>query len=189
MGARVTPSLALLIAHLLAGGGVGGAAAASAAPPSNEPLVMVGLANGGNPGESPPATSFDDPAKLARWNFSAVTILNHELCANFSAVSPDVFPAGSPSARWLATVREGKQRELAAYKARGLKVISKLDMVVLPATLLQLFKAEVTDERGKLSFARSKTRELLSAMFDEVVALFPGIDGFQVRVGEVYLQE
>ena len=189
MGARVTPSLALLIALLLAGGGVGGAAAASAAPPSNEPLVMVGLANGGNPGESPPATSFDDPAKLARWGFDHVTILNHELTANFSAVSPDVFPAGSPSARWLATVREGKQRELAAYKARGLKVISKLDMVVLPATLLQLFKAEVTDERGKLSFARSKTRELLSAMFDEVVALFPGIDGFQVRVGEVYLQE
>ena len=29
---------------------------------------------------------------------------------------------------------------------------------------------------------------LLAAMFDEIVELFPGIDGFQVRVGEVYLQ-
>jgi len=48
---------------------------------------MVGLANGGNPGESPPATSFDDPAKLAAGGFNAVTILNHELCANFSTVS------------------------------------------------------------------------------------------------------
>jgi hypothetical protein len=40
-----------------------GAPATPAAPP-NVPLVMVGLANGGNPGESPPQTSFDDPAKV-----------------------------------------------------------------------------------------------------------------------------
>lgn len=118
-----------------------------------------------------------------------MTILNHELCANFSTVSPKVFPAGSPEAAWLAAVREGKQRELAAYTARGLKVISKLDMVVLPATLVQLYKSEVTGARGKLSFARNKTRELLGVMFDEIVALFPAIDGFQVRVGEVYLQD
>ena len=78
-------------------------------------------------------------------------------------------PAGSAAARWQAAVTEGKQRELAAYKARGLRVISKLDMVVLPATLLMLYKAEITDPRtGKLSFARNKTRALLSAMFDEV---------------------
>jgi len=62
-------------------------------------------------------------------------------------------------------------------------------MVVLPATLVKLYKADVTDAKGKLSFAKNKTKELLSVMFDEVVALFPGIDGFQVRVGEVYLQD
>ena len=186
--ATATSTALPLYLHLL---GLLVAAGATRTPlPANVPLVMVGLANGGNPGESPPATSFDDPAKLERWGFDAVTILNHELCANFSSVSPEVFPAGSPSAAWLATVREGKQRELAAYAARGLKVISKLDMVVLPQTLLKLYKTEVTDPKtGKLSFARNKTRELLSVMFDEVVALFPQIDGFQVRVGEVYLQD
>jgi hypothetical protein len=201
--------------------------APSAPPPKNEPMIMVGLANGGNPGESPPATSFDDPDKLAARGFNAVTILNHELCANFSTVSPLVYPEGSVAASWLDSVREGKQRELASYKARGLQVISKLDMVVLPAALVKLYKAEVTDAAGHLSFSRNKTKELLSVMFDEVVELFPGkktgpthptvilkriilprqardnhrastqkndrfiagIDGFQVRVGEVYLQD
>ena len=43
----------------------------SGAPP-NERMIMVGLANGGNPGETPPATSFDDPAKLASRGFNAV---------------------------------------------------------------------------------------------------------------------
>ena len=78
---------------------------------------------------------------------------------------------------------------MASPGAHGRELSSETCPAARSATLLQLFKAEVTDERGKLSFARSKTRELLSAMFDEVVALFPGIDGFQVRVGEVYLQE
>ena len=45
---------------------------ASSRAPSNDPMIMVGLANGGNPGESPPATSFDDPAKLASRGFNAV---------------------------------------------------------------------------------------------------------------------
>eukprot|EP01043_Picozoa_sp_COSAG02_P058621 COSAG02_NODE_7328_length_3061_cov_5.107698_4_plen_225_part_00 len=86
-------------------------------------------------------------------------------------------------------MRQGKQRELASYKARGLQVISKLDMVVLPSTLVKMFQSEVTDAAGHLSFAKNKTQELLTIMFDEVLELFPGIDGFQVRVGEVYLQD
>jgi hypothetical protein len=61
---------------------------AAATPLTNERMIMVGIANGGNPGETPPSTSFDDPSKLAGRGFNAVTILNHELCANFSAVSP-----------------------------------------------------------------------------------------------------
>ena len=53
-----------------------------------------------------------------------------------------------------------------------------------------MHRAEVTDAKtGKLSFNRAMTKTLLSAMFDEVLALFPEIDGFQVRVGEVYLQD
>jgi len=130
------------------------AASCAAASPPNEPMIMVGLANGGNPGETPPSTSFDDPAKLAGRGFNAVTILNHELCANFSSVSALVYPGGSAAASWLSAVRDGKQRELASYKARGLQVISKLDMVVLPATLVKMFKSEVTDAAGHLSFAR-----------------------------------
>jgi hypothetical protein len=39
-------------------------------------------------------------------------------------VSPLVYPEGSPEAVWLSSVIEGKQRELASYKARGLQVVS-----------------------------------------------------------------
>jgi hypothetical protein len=66
----------------------GSDAGPSGGPPPNEPMIMVGIANGGNPGETPPATSFDDPSRLASRGFNAVTILNHELCANFSVMSP-----------------------------------------------------------------------------------------------------
>lgn len=99
---------------------------------------------------------------MAWRRFDAVTILNHELCASFDRIAPTggaVFPAGSPSRAWLETVRAGKSRELAAYKAKGLMVISKLDMVVLPAALVAAFKAEVTDPiTHKLSFAMPKTK-------------------------------
>ena len=52
-----------------------------------------------------------------------------------------------------------------------------------------MYKSELVDDHGRLSFARNKTKELVSLMFDEIVALFPQIDGFRVRVGEVYLQD
>ena len=72
-----------------------------------------------------------------RRGFDAVAILNHELCAAFDGVAgpnssaPAVFPNGTAARAWLDVVRAGKKAELQGYKARGLKVISKLDMVVL----------------------------------------------------------
>ena len=83
-------------------------------------------------------TPCDTPlALLAPQGFDAVTVLNHELCAAFddvagpNASSPSVFPNGTAARGWLEVVRAGKKAELQAYKARGLRVISKLDMVVL----------------------------------------------------------
>ena len=46
--------------------GLAGIVAATARPP-NAAMTMVGIANGGNPGESPQATSFTDPDKLKDW--------------------------------------------------------------------------------------------------------------------------
>ena len=99
------------------------------------------------------------------------------------------FPAGSAARAWVDLYGDAKAAELAAAKLAdpSLTVIYETDMIVLPKGVIDLYHDEIVDATtGRVSIDRPKTLELLGAMFDEIITRFPAVDGFQIRVGEVY---
>jgi len=141
-----------------------------------------------NPGEPPFQTRFLNPAHLADYGFNGQVFKHINCVATFAATGVDCFPAGSPERAWLKKFTPGIEREIAAAKARGLKVFYHIDLFVLPKRLVEHFKDEICDpQTGRILPDQPKTLELHRVLFDELTARFPQVDGYIIRVGETYL--
>ena len=156
---------------------------------TNAPLLWYSLE--GDPGRPHHPTSFFDFAVPTGddWGFTAWNAQNLVEAATFDNVTGgQAFPAGSAARAWVDLYGDAKAEELAAAKlaAPSLRVIYETDMIVLPKALIALYRHDIVDATGRVSIDRPKTLELLGSMFDEILERFPAIDGFQIRVGEVY---
>jgi hypothetical protein len=141
-----------------------------------------------NPGEPPFQTRFLDPAHLADYGFNGQVFKHINCVATYAASGVDCFPAGSPDRAWLEQFTPGIEREIAAAKAKGLKVFYHVDLFVLPKRLVEHFKKEICDpQTGRILLDRPTTLELHKILFDELTARFPQVDGYIIRVGETYL--
>ena len=143
-----------------------------------------------NPGEPLTKTVFNDPVYLAKNQFTGQVINDFSFAhaaITFDKLNPQIFPKGSKERLWVENsankIRENIDK---AHKA-GIKVYYFTDIIVLPKKLVDIYRSEICDENGKISFERPKTIEIHRIMLNELFDTFPELDGLVIRTGETYL--
>lgn len=143
-----------------------------------------------NPGEPLTVTEFTNPQKLKSYGYNG-QVINDFVFAHaaltFDTFDKRIFPEGSKERAWVLQAAEKVSANIKAAKRAGIKVYYFTDIVVLPKKLVELYKNDICDENGKISFDRPKTLEIHRMMFDELFETFPDLDGLIVRTGETYL--
>ncbi len=143
-----------------------------------------------NPGEPLTNTVFNDPVYLANNEFTG-QVLNDFTFAHaaitFDKLNPAIFPVGSKERMWVEnSAKKVRENIVKAHKA-GIKIYYFTDIIVLPKKLVELYKSEICDANGKISFERPKTIEIHRIMLNELFDTFPDLDGLVIRTGETYL--
>lgn len=64
-----------------------------------------------------------------------------------------------------------------------------LDMLVLPSSLVEKHRAELTNEQGKLDISKPYTQLCIRELMEEMFKTFPQLDGLVIRTGETYLHD
>ena len=141
-----------------------------------------------NPGEQAFDTNFLNPEYLRGYGFSGQVFKHVHCMVTLDKVAPGIFPASEEERVWLDAFTEELHGQLKAAKAAGLEVYSHIDLLVLPAAIVEHFKGEICDpETGRIDIEKPKTLELHRAVIDEMFERFPELDGLVIRVGETYL--
>lgn len=143
-----------------------------------------------NPGEPLTVSEFNSPARLAAYGYTAQVVndfMPPTTAVTFDRVDPGILPEGSAAREWATANARRIDARTRHIHAAGLQALYFTDFVVLPAALVDKYRADVTDTTGAISIHRSTTRELLRAMIAEMVERFPYLDGLVIRTGETYL--
>lgn len=143
-----------------------------------------------NPGEPLTQTSFTNPQKLRSYGYNG-QVINDFVFAHaaltFDKLDKRIFPEGSKEREWVKQAAEKVRSNIRLAKQAGLKVYYFTDIVVLPKKLVELYRDEICDEQGRITFDKPKTLEIHRLMFDELFETFPDLDGLIIRTGETYL--
>jgi hypothetical protein len=143
-----------------------------------------------NPGEPITKTEFNSPKFLATNGYTGKVMNDFRFvhtAITFKKISLDIFPEGSKELQWIKATADSIKRNIAEAKKAGLEIYYFTDIIVLPKKLVELYKNEICDSTGKISFAKPKTIEIHKIMLDEVFETFPDLDGLVIRTGETYL--
>lgn len=157
-------------------------------PARDAPYIVLSDMVHNNPGEIPFDSMFNGPEVLLDYGYRALTFKDIHTLATFDALGLDLYPTGSPQRAWLDTKTAELTHQLRVAKDNGLKVFSHIDLFGLPSNLVAQLYDELTIS-NKISILREKTREVHQVMFDEIATRFPELDGYFVRVGELYLYD
>lgn len=142
-----------------------------------------------NPGEAQTQTAFRKPEKLASYGFNAMVINEFKFpqCAvSFDKFDKRIFPKGSEERKWIENLRKEINAQIDDCHAKGLKCYYFTDIIVLPKRLVELYKNDICDENGTISFEKPMTWKIHQAMMDELFRIFPQMDGLVIRTGETY---
>ncbi|WP_288360068.1 hypothetical protein [uncultured Bacteroides sp.] len=142
-----------------------------------------------NPGEAMTQTEFCNPEKLASFGMNGMVINEFKFpqCAvSFSKFDKRVFPKGSKERAWVESLTKEIRKQIDECHRNGLHAFYFMDIIVLPRKLVELYKDEICDEKGKISFEKEKTWEIHRIMLNELFDRFPDMDGLVIRTGETY---
>lgn len=143
-----------------------------------------------NPGEPLTKSVFNDPNELAGYGYTG-QVMNDFTFAHaaltFRKLNPSIFPEGSQEWKWVMNAADRVRNNIKAAHAAGIKVYYFTDIIVLPKKLVELYRNELCDSLGRISFERPFTIEVHKMMFDELFETFPDLDGLVIRTGETYL--
>ncbi|WP_276504720.1 hypothetical protein [Terrimonas pollutisoli] len=142
-----------------------------------------------NPGEALTQSIFNDPKVLAEQGYTG-QVMNDFTFAHaaitFKKLNPSIFPEGSKELQWVMNAAERVKKNIKAAHAAGIKVYYFTDIIVLPKKLVELYRSEICDSLGRISFERPRTLEIHQVMLDELFETFPDLDGLMIRTGETY---
>lgn len=143
-----------------------------------------------NPGLAKYESQYCAPAFLAERGYDAKVFDLYD-CAQYGLFwdgleRGPVFPHGSNERKWVIDKKQQLLRDYSAAKAAGLRVCFMMDIIVLPARILELYP-EVLNRDGKIDILSDKMTELMDVMFEEMFTQFPQIDGIYIRYGETYV--
>ena len=142
-----------------------------------------------NPGDAMTQSVFRKPEKLASFGMNGMVINEFKFpqCAvSFSKFDKRIFPKGSEEKAWIETLTKEIRTQIKACHENGLQAFYFTDIIVLPQKLVELYKDEICDEDGKISFEKPKTWEIHRIMLKELFERFPEMDGLVIRTGETY---
>lgn len=143
-----------------------------------------------NPGEPLTQTVYNDPAYLKTQGFDGMVINDFTFvhaAITFDDFDKRILPEGSEARQWALNAADNIRKRINEAHAAGIKVYYFTDIIVLPKKLVELYKDEIVDANGKISFERPKTIEIHRMMLNEIFKAFPDIDGLVIRTGETYL--
>jgi hypothetical protein len=146
-----------------------------------------------NPGEAPFDTRFRDPEVVFDLGFNGMIVHGLSGLCTYDAFDARLLPAGSPMRAQVLASRERVRRLVERAKRNHLLVFLNGDELCLPARAIELYGDEVladADRQGHrpISPSKPKVHALVRATFEELIAAFPEVDGYQVRTGEIYTQ-
>lgn len=143
-----------------------------------------------NPGEPLTKTIFNDPAFLIQNKCNGMVIADFTFphCAiTYDKLNPEIFPKGSKERAWVMQAADHVRENIRKAHAAGIKIYYFTDIIVLPKKLVELYRSEICDEQGRISFERPRTIEIHRMMLEELFDTFPDLDGLVIRTGETYL--
>lgn len=143
-----------------------------------------------NPGEELTESVFNDPGFLSDQGYTGQVMNDFTFvhaAITFDSFDKRIFPEGSRERQWILKAAERVRENIKRAHKAGIKVYYFTDIIVLPRSLVDLYKEEICDENGKISFERPKTVEIHRKMLHEVFDSFPDLDGLVIRTGETYL--
>ena len=138
-----------------------------------------------NPGEPRFVTKFRDPVTLRNFGYNTQVFRQNNTSVSFEKLGDFFDDAGK---EWLCNMQRISREEIFGAHAEGLMTMCHIDLFVLPKLLVEKYKKEICDEKGRISIFREKTKEIHRIMFDEMLERYP-IDGLIIRVGETYLHD
>ncbi len=146
-----------------------------------------------NPGEARFDTQFRDPKLLLDLGFNGMIVHGLAGLCTYDDFDPRLYPKDSPERATVLADRRRVKRLVAEAKRNHLQVFLNGDELCVPRSALDLYGDEILATNaapGKflLSPSKPKVHALVRATFEELIQLFPDVDGFQVRTGEVYTQ-
>ena len=143
-----------------------------------------------NPGEGETKSHYLNPRVLRESGFGGKVFFLFD-AAQFGVDWKDfddkVFPDGSERAAWVAEKADSITARYNAAKHEGLDVYCMLDMLVLPAKLVEIHKAGICDKDGKIDISRETTQRCVRHLIRSMFKQFPQLDGLVIRTGETYL--
>jgi len=132
----------------------------------------------------PFATQFTDPELLLKLGYNGVIVERAVAeVVTLDRYDPGLYPKGSHQREMALARRDYVRERIEQAKQHHLMVFLQGDMVTVPVAACDKYGDAILHEDG-ICIAKPKTRELLQAMFDEVLELFPQVDGVVVRAGE-----
>ncbi len=143
-----------------------------------------------NPGEPLTNTVYNNPAYLEKQGFDGMVVNDFTFvhaAITYDSFDKRIFPEGSVERRWALDAAENIHKRIKEAHKAGIKVYYFTDIIVLPKKLVELYRDEICDEKGRISFERPKTIEIHRAMLNEIFQEFPDLDGLVIRTGETYL--
>lgn len=146
-----------------------------------------------NPGEPRFDTQFRDPKVLLDLGFNGMIVHGLAGLCTYDDYDARLYPKDSPERATVLADRRRIKRLVSEAKRNHLMVFLNGDELCVPQAALALYgdailATNAAPGRFLLSPAKPKVHELVRATFEELMKLFPEVDGFQVRTGEVYTQ-
>ena len=164
---------------------------ADSIPSAKQPLILMDMVHN-NPGEEPTQSKFTDPLFLKQQGYNAKVFFLFEAAQfgiNWKIFDPAIFPDTSAAAKWVIEKDNVLQKKYSAAKAAGLNVYCMLDMLVLPAALMQQHKAELCNTDGKIDISKPFTQQCIRSLINQMFDHYPQLDGLVIRTGETYLHD
>lgn len=139
-----------------------------------------------NPGEPPFETRYRNPQELARLGLNGQVSKHIHTAVPFDFLDEPLFSGGSEERLWFDAQIQKYRQEISQARDAGLEMYYHIDLFLFPKKLVERFR-DAMCQNDRISLGRSKTRELLRGMLEELFELFPDLSGLVIRVGETYL--
>lgn len=155
---------------------------------SRDSLIVMDMVHH-NPMDTPFESAFCKPSKLASVGMDAMVINEFKFphCAvTFDSLNDNIFPKDSDEQLWAESLAREIKSHIEECHRNGLEALFFTDIIVLPKRLVELYRDQLCDDNGNISFSRPFTWKVHRIMIEELFDLFPDMDGLVIRTGETY---